>query len=628
MIVYRAIIGLVFIFLTAFCFAEEKEERTYHDFSHIPVLDEGRVKPIYTFAQSYLTRFSGRKRLKDISANAWLAEILFDQRNAYHRPVFRVRNQGVRRAVGLSPERKSGLYSFLEVTQAMHKHLDLIQELKKLSSEDLSLEQRKVLMLYHHTLDYYDLSRSFSLVLPYFRISDSTLARQLDLEKDTLYTYLEFLGREKKIAELWHRFQTENKNKTGFTETQKALIDLKEKTFIFSHDRLTRLFKIFPPQWQKDQDRWFSPWEIIEKGSGSPQTAHALSLWKQLAESYRLQKAQNWNKITKDIRQFSYKKALHHVQEDKISLEVLYNRVDFFSGSLMVYFLCFVLLIFSFLFWHKFLYISAFLSGFFAFLLQGLGIVFRIILLERPPVSTLYESILFVSWIAVFLTLLLEGKRRDRFLLFFGSLAGIILQWIALHYAGKGDTLVVLRAVLETNFWLATHVIMITIGYACCLLVGGLAHIELIRKAFFRYSNTLNMYPYILACLLIALFFSMAGTILGGIWADQSWGRFWGWDPKENGALLIVLWLVFILHGRLSGVLNRLFFTISAAFTNLVVVLSWFGVNVLNVGLHTYGATHNIMFNIGLFMIIETGFILIMSGIIQYQKKMEKINEK
>jgi cytochrome c biogenesis factor len=86
-----------------------------------------------------------------------------------------------------------------------------------------------------------------------------------------------------------------------------------------------------------------------------------------------------------------------------------------------------------------------------------------------------------------------------------------------------------------------------------------------------------------------ALFFSFIGTVLGGIWADQSWGRFWGWDPKENGALLIVLWNAIILHARWGGYARDRGIMAMAIFGNVITALSWFGVNMLGVGLHSYG---------------------------------------
>ena len=85
--------------------------------------------------------------------------------------------------------------------------------------------------------------------------------------------------------------------------------------------------------------------------------------------------------------------------------------------------------------------------------------------------------------------------------------------------------------------------------------------------------------------------FSFVGTILGGIWADQSWGRFWGWDPKENGALLIVIWNAMILHARWGGMIRERGLMVMAIFGNIVTSWSWFGTNMLGIGLHFYGFT-------------------------------------
>ena len=104
---------------------------------------------------------------------------------------------------------------------------------------------------------------------------------------------------------------------------------------------------------------------------------------------------------------------------------------------------------------------------------------------------------------------------------------------------------------------------------------------------------------------IFALFFTLFGTILGGIWADQSWGRFWGWDPKENGALLIVMWQIMILHMRISGYIKPTGFALGMIMNNIVVVLAWFGVNLLSIGLHSYGFASGIAMNLIIFSSIE-----------------------
>ena len=149
-----------------------------------------------------------------------------------------------------------------------------------------------------------------------------------------------------------------------------------------------------------------------------------------------------------------------------------------------------------------------------------------------------------------------------------------------------------LRAVLDTNLWLSTHVVVVTLGYASMFVAGLLAIIYIVRGFFTRsltpeLGKTLARMVYGIVC--FATLFSFVGTILGGIWADQSWGRFWGWDPKENGALLIVLWNAMILHARWGGMIKERGLMAMAVFGNIVTSFSWFGVNMLGIGLHSYG---------------------------------------
>ena len=164
-----------------------------------------------------------------------------------------------------------------------------------------------------------------------------------------------------------------------------------------------------------------------------------------------------------------------------------------------------------------------------------------------------------------------------------------------------------LVAVLNSNFWLATHVVTITIGYGCCFVAGTLAHVYLFRRIFKPNDKTalLNLNKNMMGSVIFALLFCLIGTILGGIWADQSWGRFWGWDPKENGAMLICLWLLMLMHGKISGILKPLFYAALLAFINVVVALAWFGVNLLNVGLHSYGFTDSVAFKLVSFCAFE-----------------------
>ena len=165
-----------------------------------------------------------------------------------------------------------------------------------------------------------------------------------------------------------------------------------------------------------------------------------------------------------------------------------------------------------------------------------------------------------------------------------------------------------MRAVLDSNFWLATHVVVITIGYGAMFLAGVLATIYILRGVLTRSldratAKVLSNMVYGVVC--FAVLFSFVGTLLGGIWADQSWGRFWGWDPKENGALLIVLWCALLLHARWGKLVRDRGVMVMAVFGNIVTAWSWFGTNMLGVGLHSYGFIDKAFFALAAFILSQ-----------------------
>jgi ABC-type transport system involved in cytochrome c biogenesis permease subunit len=171
-----------------------------------------------------------------------------------------------------------------------------------------------------------------------------------------------------------------------------------------------------------------------------------------------------------------------------------------------------------------------------------------------------------------------------------------------------GDTMHVLQAVLDTQFWLSTHVITVTLGYGATFLAGMLGTCAIIHRIWSgwrdpgrpdaadrsrRVQDRLYRMTYGVVC--FAIFFSFIGTVLGGLWADDSWGRFWGWDPKENGALMIVLWNAAALHARWDRWIGPRGFALFAIGGNIITAWSWFGTNQLGIGLHSYGFTSGVL---------------------------------
>jgi ABC-type transport system involved in cytochrome c biogenesis permease subunit len=220
------------------------------------------------------------------------------------------------------------------------------------------------------------------------------------------------------------------------------------------------------------------------------------------------------------------------------------------------------------------------------------GLIYRMVLEGRPPVTNLYSSAIFIGWGACVLGLLLERVWKNGIGVLVSSSAGFLTLIIAHNLALGGDTMEMMRAVLDTNFWLATHVVVVTLGYSSTFVAGLLAVLYVVLGIFTKsltqeMAKSLSKMVYGIVC--FAALFSFVGTVLGGIWADQSWGRFWGWDAKENGALMIVLWNALFLHARWGGMAKERGLIALAIFGNVVTAWSWFGVNMLGIGLHSYG---------------------------------------
>jgi ABC-type transport system involved in cytochrome c biogenesis permease subunit len=284
--------------------------------------------------------------------------------------------------------------------------------------------------------------------------------------------------------------------------------------------------------------------------------------------------------------------------------ESIFNHADPFLWGFMLYLLALVTVFLSWLGWPEAFRKSALVLLVAGFAVQTVGIVARVVLQGYPPVTNLYSSAVVVGWVAVVIGILLEVKYRRGFGTLASGTIGATTLIIAQNLATSGDTMEMMRAVLDNNFWLATHVITIVIGYGGTYLAGVLA----IAATAYRHlapnrdrgdDKILTSMTYGVVC--FALFFSFVGTVLGGIWADQSWGRFWGWDPKENGALLIVLWNAVILHSRWGGYVRDRGIAAMAIFGNVITSLSWFGVNMLGVGLHSYGFMDAATFWLGTF---------------------------
>ena len=578
------------------------------DFAQLPILHKGRLKPLDTFARDYLTNLGHSGRQSELPASAWLAEVLFTPELSYQRPLFKVSSPDVRDALKL-PKRPHNRYSFNDMADSVEAQLASLTKLAARPDRERTGVQNLLVEAYLQTLLFFQLSRSLSLLLPDFSLASPELARELGLQTGRRYSWTEMQRIRTRLSE--RERQLAALPAKAWSDEDRNLVSLARRLELYGGDKRSLVLRVIPPQWADNRDLWLSPWSVIREGRGSPQSARLFKLWQQLAETYRQNDSGAFQRTAAELR------SLIPADKQRLSLETFYNLARPFHWSLLLYAAAFAVGVFAFA-RRQFraedapsspsapaLLTMLLVAG--GALIHAAGIGLRMYLLARPPVATLYESILFAALAAVVFGLL-WGRRGRGPGLIAAAASGAALLWIARGYGQQGDTLEVLVAVLDTNFWLATHVVFMTLGYGCSIFLAVLGHLYLAGRAFGIGSDGRGLRTLesgILASALVAGFFSLFGTLLGGIWADQSWGRFWGWDPKENGALLLVLWQLLLLHGRISGLFKPLALAVVASLANVVVALAWFGVNLLNVGLHSYGFTEGAAFNLALFCAAE-----------------------
>ena len=228
------------------------------------------------------------------------------------------------------------------------------------------------------------------------------------------------------------------------------------------------------------------------------------------------------------------------------------------------------------------------------FLAHIIGFAFRIYLAERPPVTNMYETVVWVSWGAVLFSMILEKIYKYKSILLSGLLVGVFSMVVAdMAPAILDPSIQPLEAVLRSNYWLIIHVMTISISYAAFFLAFGLGDLGLIYYVIDseKYREQIkNISTAVYRSMQIGVAFLAPGIILGGVWADYSWGRFWGWDPKETWALIVLLGYIIVLHAKLVNWLQNFGMLVSAIITFNLVIMAWYGVNfVLGAGLHSYG---------------------------------------
>ncbi|MDB6058605.1 MAG: cytochrome c assembly protein [Verrucomicrobiales bacterium] len=606
------------------------------EFGALPVLLNGRIQPFDSVGLNSLLQIRSTSDVpleeipswqfwhhaKKIKSTDWLMEVMFKPQAADERPIFLIHHPDLLAELKLGDTgvEKSGLryYTFNQLKPLMTEIWDQAGQAYQVDEKQRSPLQKQVVKLQNALFLYENLK--VAVVPPFF---DNFAAQYKDFEK-TIGPGLAAI----ELQQVHKAYDTNALDK--FWVPVSAAFEFSTNQYAGRYYPMV----VPPPDPNQNRDNWGNIGRgLLDVASEKNRGYQPVRNYATMATAFSADDTAEFNKALVEYKSWLQQKFAPEVK--KGNEEFFFNDTKPFLHATIMYIFAFVLAAFSLLTFSALPNLSESLrkSSCYIVILAGVvhtfGLIFRMYLEGRPPVTNLYSSAIFIGWGAMILGLVLERIYRVGIGVAVASLAGFVTLLIAHNLALGGDTMEMMRAVLDTNFWLATHVVVVTLGYASTFVAGLLAIIYVFLGVFtpllsqkptartsaalsatvglvagpkagihmasqlsgqgsqVELGKSLGKMVYGIVC--FATLFSFVGTVLGGIWADQSWGRFWGWDPKENGALIIVLWNAIILHARWGGMIRERGLMAMAIFGNIVTSFSWFGVNMLGVGLHSYG---------------------------------------
>jgi len=545
-------------------FAKPKEgEFAVQSFARLPVQSGGRILPVDSVARNTLRILQQKTTVKlengvKVGPDQWILDLAFKPNVADAYPVFRIDHPEVLGLFGWE-QRDRKYFSWDE----LEPHFEMIQrqaqQIPETKDERTPFQEAiakltRSLMLYNQIGTSFDPGPDYQL-WPQIATPGAQEFAKRERGQETNERILEpFLA----LAQYYMRVS--NNADLG----------------------------IAPPGPDAENNDWLNVGEGMLQTIRTGELNPAIAAYGAMADAYNNDDPTAFGKEAKKLKA----ELSPSYNAGRVAFEQFFNHFQPFFYASVLYVLIFLLVSISWLKWPATLQGSAFWLLLLAFAVHTFGLVARMYIQERPPVTNLYSSAIFVGWGAILLGVVLEGIYKIGVGSFVAAVIGFCTLVIAHNLALTGDTLEMMQAVLDSNFWLATHVVVITAGYSAVFLAGALGLIYVLRGVLTPSldkptARALYGMSYGVTC--FGLLFSFVGTMLGGIWADQSWGRFWGWDPKENGALIIVLWGALMLHARWGGLVKERGFMLLAIGGNIITAWSWFGTNMLGIGLHSYG---------------------------------------
>jgi len=546
-------------------------------FARLPVLDGGRFKPIDSVARTNLLVLRGKQYTTDVdgnkvSAREWFTRLTLDPHSVEDYPVFRIDHGDIKSLLGITDESRK-YFSYAEIAP----HLQQIDSQTRLINQDPKKRdafEKAISTLTEHIFLYQTLGTTFR---PHAH--GQTVRERYD----------HFISVLKEGSARLHQGEEPGMDDPLIQE----VLRLTQEFGQLSADNSIR-FVPAPsggPEWMHLSEALFTPLKTTKL----PSVALAYA---QLADQFQTGDYEQANQ-TLDALQQLYAPVESTWQSNKVNAEFAFNQIQPFIICIELYIVLFLAVVIGWATLSRRTLQAGFWILILAFFIHTIAMIARMWLTGRPPATNLYSSAITVGWITPLLGIALEWIYRNGIGSIMAAVTGFLSLIIAQHLMTMGDTMGMMRAVLDSNFWLTVHVITVIVGYAATFVAGFIAIAYLLLGIFTKHltqENARNINRMVYGILCFGLLFSFFGTFSGGIWADQSWGRFWGWDPKENGALMIVIWNALILHARRCGMVKEKGMMLLAIGGNMITAWSWFGTNMLGVGLHSYGFMNSALF--------------------------------
>lgn len=579
--------------------SERNASFDYAAAGRIPVQVGGRVMPLDAYGRQTLKAMTNKDSLpidqapskirervdtKKMTAVQWLMEVAIDSNDIRRLPMFRIDAEAIRSELDLE-RRESKLYSLQEIGNNLDRFTELVQEARDKDPKNQDFKDKKLIELDMRTRQYTLAAAAFRLPIP-------------DEIPESLFPE----GTSEQTRQLFALRQLEQRMDSLSQMSAPAIIPPPADIAVSDENQ---------PDWKAFAPAFF---DMAKNGLGESESAAGIRSFGEMIRSYGNEDALSFNEAVDSHLSAVQSYPISGYDHFAVSLERWLGGAAPTAVATGLYILAFILGLIAMAIDSPRMNTAVWGTLAIAFVVHTLVIASRVYITGRAPVINLYSSAIFIGWAAVLFGLVIERIFRYGTGNLLAGFAGLLTLRVADYLTlnvGQAETMGVLQAVLDTQFWLTTHVISVSLGYVATMVAGMLGIGYLIAgwvKASDRAKRDLYRVIYGASC--FGILFSFIGTVLGGLWADDSWGRFWGWDPKENGALLIVIWNALMLHARWDGMVKAHGFALLAIGGNIITAWSWFGTNELGIGLHSYGFTEGMLFNLAVFFGVQALFIV------------------